>query len=117
MKYVLLIYGSEEALANMTPDETQTYFQDWGKFEGDVQQKGIKTGGEPLQSVSTATTVRIREGNPMITDGPFAETKEQLAGFYVLECDNLDEAIAYAKNMPDVNFGAIEIRPVYDKGY
>ncbi len=117
MKYVLLIYGSEEALAKMTPDETQTYFQGWGKFEGDVQQKGIKTGGEPLQSISTATTVRIREGNPMITDGPFAETKEQLAGFYVLECDNLDEAIAYAKSMPDVNFGAIEIRPVYDKGY
>ena len=117
MKYVLLIYGKEEAVANMTPEESQAYFQGYGKFEGDVQAKGIKTGGEPLQSVSTATTVRIREGKAMVTDGPFAETKEQLAGFYVLECDNLDEAIAYAKAMPDVNYGAIEIRPVYDKGY
>ena len=117
MKYVLLIYGKEDAVASMTPEETGAYFEGWGKFEGEVQGKGIKTGSEPLQSVSTATTVRIREGKALVTDGPFAETKEQLAGFYVLECDNLDEAIAYAKNMPDVNYGAIEIRPVYDKGY
>lgn len=115
MQYVLLIYVDEEVTANRSPDENAAYFQGYGQFEGEVQQRGIKTGGAPLQSISTATTVRVREGRALITDGPFAETKEQLAGFYVLECQNLDEAIALANKMPDAQYGAIEIRPVYEK--
>ena len=115
MQYVLLIYVGEDVTASLPPDEQGAYFQGYAAFEGDVQQRGIKTGGQPLQPVSTATTVRIREGDTMITDGPFAETKEQLAGFYVLECENLDEAIALASKMPDAQYGAIEIRPVLTK--
>ncbi len=115
MQYVLLIYVGEEVTNNLADEERRDYFQNWGAFEGDVQQRGIKTGGQPLQPVSTATTVRIREGKPLITDGPFAETKEQLAGFYVLECPDLDEAIALARKMPDAQYGAIEIRPVLQK--
>ena len=115
MQYVLLIYVGEDVTAGLSSEERATYFQGYAGFEGDVQQRGIKTGGQPLQPVSTATTIRIRDGDTMITDGPFAETKEQLAGFYVLECENLDEAIALAGKMPDAQYGAIEIRPVFTK--
>jgi hypothetical protein len=115
MQYVLLIYASEEVIAGMSDEERGSYFQEWGQYEGEVQQLGIKTGGKPLQSVSNSTTVRIRDGKSMITDGPFAETKEQLAGFYVLECKDLDEAISFANKMPDAKYGTIEVRPVFDK--
>jgi hypothetical protein len=115
MQYVLLIYVSEDVTNSLAGEAQQAYFQGYGAFEGEVQQQGIKTGGQPLQPVSSATTVRIRDGKPMITDGPFAETKEQLAGFYVLECPDLDAAIALARKMPDAQYGAIEIRPVYQK--
>lgn len=115
MQYVLLIYVSEEVTNNLSEEERAAYFQNYGAFEGEVQQRGIKTGGQPLQPISTATTVRMRDGESLITDGPFAETKEQLAGFYVLECDNLDAAIEMAKKMPDAQYGAIEIRPVFTK--
>jgi hypothetical protein len=115
MRYVLLIYVSEEVVANMPQAEREAHFQGYGMFEGEVQQRGIKTGGAPLQPISNSTTVRIRDGQTMITDGPFAETKEQLAGFYVLECRDLDEAIALAGKMPDAKYGAIEIRPVFEK--
>ena len=115
MQYVLLIYVDEGVTDSLPPDERGAYFQGYATFEGEVQQRGIKTGGQPLQPVSTATTIRIREGDTLITDGPFAETKEQLAGFYVLECENLDEAIALAGKMPDAQYGAIEIRPVFTK--
>ena len=115
MQYALLIYVSEDVTNNLSDEDRQAYFQNWGQYEANVQERGIKTGGQPLQPVSTATTVRIRDGKPMITDGPFAETKEQLAGFYILECPDLDEAIALAKNMPDAQYGAIEIRPILQK--
>jgi len=115
MQYVLLIYVNEDVTNNLSEEERAAYFQNYGAFEGEVQQRGIKTGGQPLQSISTSTTVRIRDGESLITDGPFAETKEQLAGFYVLECDNLDEAIALASKMPDAQYGAIEIRPIFTK--
>ncbi len=117
MQYVLLIYVSEDVTNTLPEDERAAYFQDYGAFEGQVHQRGIKTGGQPLQPISSATTVRVRDGEAMITDGPFAETKEQLAGFYVLECENLDEAIALAKQMPDAKYGAIEVRPVYVKNW
>ncbi len=115
MRYVLLIYVGEAVTAGMPPEEQQAYFQNYGMFEGEVQQRGIKTGGAPLQPVGTATTVRIRDDEALITDGPFAETKEQLAGFYVLECKDLDEAIGWARKMPDAKYGSIEIRPVFEK--
>ncbi|MBZ0293261.1 MAG: YciI family protein [Anaerolineae bacterium] len=112
MQYVLLIYVSEAVTAGMSDSERQAYFQDYGTFEGEVQQRGIKTGGAPLQPISNSTSVRVKDGETLITDGPFAETKEQLAGFYVLECKDLDEAIALAAKMPDARYGTIEVRPV-----
>ena len=112
MRYVLLIYSNEEAATNMTEAERGTLMQGYATFTQEVQQRSLVVGGEPLQPISTATTVRVRGGNTLITDGPFAETKEQLAGFYVLNCKDLDEAIELAAKIPDVAYGSIEIRPV-----
>lgn len=112
MRYMLLIYASEEAYARMTQEERTALMQGHYTFSNDVQRRGLLTGGEPLQPTSTATTVRIRNGKTLITDGPFAETKEQLAGAYILNCKDLDEAIDLAARIPDAMFGSIEIRPV-----
>jgi hypothetical protein len=98
MRYVLLIYGSEEAYARMTQEEHVALMQGHSTFANEAQKRNLLTGGEPLQPTSTATTVRIRNGKTLITDGPFAETKEQLAGTYVQNCKDLDEAqVAYAR--------------------
>jgi hypothetical protein len=110
MRYVLLLYGSEA----LTPQERAALLQGHPAFLREVQQRGLLTGGEALQPTGTATTVRRRNGKTMITDGPFAETKEQLAGFYILNCRDLDEAIEIAGKVPDAVSGSIEIRPVIE---
>ena len=115
MRYVMMIYVSEDTIMNMPNEERQSYMQGYAEFHTDVNQRGIWDGGAPLQAIANTTTVRIRDGETMITDGPFAETKEQLAGVYILHCDNLDEAIELAKRMPDAKLGAIEIRPAFEK--
>lgn len=112
MQYALLIYGSQAAYDGMTQEEQAGVFQGHNAFFADVQQSGVFQGGRPLQPTSTATTVRVRDGKTLVTDGPFAETKEQLGGFYILECKDLDEAIELAKRIPEAAFGSIEIRPV-----
>jgi hypothetical protein len=114
MRYVLLIYGSEADSARMTQSERAALMQGHATFAQEALARGILTGGAPLQPTSTATTVRIRDGKTLITDGPFAETKEQLAGTYVLNCKDLDEAIEMATRIPDVLSGSIEIRPVME---
>lgn len=81
-------------------------------FTSEVREKGILAAGEPLQGVETATTVRVRDGKTGAVDGPFAETKEALGGFYILDCKDLDEAIAYAAKIPTAGWGSIEIRPL-----
>ena len=106
MQYAFLIYGNEAEYAKATPEEQQASFAGHGRFNGEVHQKGIYKGGAPLDPVSTATTVRLQNGKPVLTDGPFAETKEQLAGFYLLDCKDLDEA-----KIP-MGSGCIEVRPV-----
>jgi len=112
MRYVLLIYGSEADYAKMTQEESAALMQAHAVFAQEAQMRGLLTGGAPLQPTSTATTIRIRNGKTLITDGPFAETKEQLAGSYVLDCKDLDEAIEMATKIPDVLLGSVEIRPV-----
>lgn len=112
MRYVLLIYGSEEITGGMTAEERGALMLGHATFAQETQQRNLLTGGEPLQPTGTATTVRVRNGQAMITDGPFAETKEQLAGFYVLNCKDLDEAIEMASKIPDAAHGCVEIRPV-----
>ncbi len=114
MRYMLLIYASEAAYARMTQEERTELMQAHIAFAQEAQRRGLLTGGEQLQPTSTATTVRIRNGKTLITDGPFAETKEQLAGSYILNCKDLDEAIEMAAKTPDALFGSIEIRPAME---
>jgi hypothetical protein len=114
MKYALLIYASEQAWANQTEEEGQVQFQEYMAFSKDIVDRGIYQSGEALQPTATATTVRVRDGERLTTDGPFAETKEQLGGFYVVEAKDLDEAIEIAARIPDVRGGSIEVRPVME---
>lgn len=112
MQYLCLIYENESIPKNMSEAEQQQYFGEYFAFTNDVKEKGLFVGGEALQPVATATTVRVREGKVITTDGPFAETKEQLGGYYLLECKDLDEAIASAAKIPGARFGSIEVRPL-----
>jgi hypothetical protein len=114
MKYALLIYASEQAWANQTEEEGQAQFQEYMAFSKDIVDRGIYQSGEALQATATATTVRVRDGQTLTTDGPFAETKEQLGGYYVVEAKDLDEAIEIAARIPDVRGGSIEVRPVME---
>lgn len=113
MKYMLLIYGNENAPGPVpgTP-EFDAYIGEYQAFTDTVQKAGIFLGGDALNPTSTATSVRVRKGKTESMDGPFAETKEQLGGFYLLECKDIDEAIAYAAQIPDARTGTVEIRPV-----
>jgi len=105
MKYLCLVYLDEQRLDEL-PDE------DCVAYDTVIRNSGHCLASEALQSVQTATTVRVRDGNTLITDGPFAETKEQLTGFYLIEAANLDEAIAVAAKIPPARVGSIEVRPV-----
>ena len=116
MRYLLLIYHSEIDNANRTAEEQQTQIQDYWAFTQEIQAKGIHEGGEALQPIAAATTVRVQNGKTVTTDGPFAETKEQLGGYYLLNCENLDQAIEYAAKIPDAKGGSIEIRPIMEFG-
>src|SRR5829696_2252798 len=108
MKYALLIYASEQDWANQTEEASQAQFQEYMAFTKDIVDRGIYQSGEALQATATATTVRVRDGETLTADGPFAETKEQLGGFYVVE------AIEIAARIPDVRGGSIEVRPVME---
>jgi hypothetical protein len=115
MQYALLIYGDEAAANAVSPEERQQVMDAYWAYEAWLAEKAIKRAGEALHDTDQATSVRVQEGKTLTTDGPFAETKEQLGGFYLLECDNLDEAIAAAAKCPGSQFGGtIEVRPVID---
>ncbi len=109
MRYMLLIYQDEKTI-EMSPEAMGP----WDAFTREVSEAGVHEDSRALQPVSTATTVRVRNGETMTTDGPFAETKEQLGGFYLLNCKDLDEAIAYAAKVPSAPNGSIEVRPVME---
>lgn len=114
MKYALLIYSNEVEDAKMTEEEQQA---DMGKYialDGEINAAGIHAGGEALLPTAMSTTVRVQDGKTVTTDGPFAETKEQLGGFYIIDCKDLDEAIAYAAKVPAANHGSVEVRPVME---
>ena len=114
MRYALLIYGDQSGWENATPEDTQETTDAYYAFTRDVQERGIMQAGEALQPVTTATTVRVRNGETLSTDGPFAETKEQLGGFYIVDCKDLDEATEIAAKIPGAQSGSIEVRPVMD---
>ncbi len=115
MRYMLLVYSKEANMAEMSPQEAeQITSAHWAVME-ETAKRGIFRGAEPLKPTGSATTVRIQNGKPLITDGPFAETKEQLAGYYILDCKDLDEAITWAAAIPTScrgEEGCIEIRPI-----
>jgi hypothetical protein len=114
MRYALLIYASEQDWASQTEEQSQAQFQEYMAFTKDIVDRGIRQAGEALQPTGTATTVRVRDGETMTTDGPFAETKEQLGGFYIVECRDLDEAIEVAARIPDARSGSVEVRPIME---
>lgn len=104
MKYVCLVYGEEGAIRDMDD-------RDCAAYAGSIQDSGHLIVGQALQTIDTATTVRVRNGKTSVVDGPFAETKEQLAGFYMIDAENLDEAIRIASGIPPARVGSIEVRP------
>lgn len=113
MLYAALIYAPTDAPA-MTDEQSGQVFAEYGAYTEAVKQAGIFRAGEPLQPPSTATTIRIRQGNKVMTDGPFAETKEWLCGLYFLECASLDEALEWAAKCPGAKYGSMEVRPVME---
>jgi hypothetical protein len=114
MRYMLLIYDNEQSMAGMTEAEGIALMQGYAAFTNEIREKGLFHAGDPLQPTSTATTVRVRNGKTQTTDGPFAETHEQLGGYYILDCKDLDEAIAAAAKIPTAAKGSIEVRPIMD---
>jgi hypothetical protein len=112
MEYALLIYGDQSQAQNATPEEQEAGMDHWRRYEGWLAETGIKRSGEALHDTSQATTVRVQDGETLTTDGPFAETKEQLGGFYVIDVANMDEALEAAAKCPGAFTGSIEVRPI-----
>jgi hypothetical protein len=115
MRYMLLIYSDERSSQAASREEQEKIMAGHGAVMAETSQRGILKGAEPLAPTSTATTVRIEHGKVLVTDGPFAETKEQLAGYYLLDCNDLDEAIEWAAKIPTAcagGSGCVEVRPI-----
>lgn len=108
MQYLALIY-SDETFDDVPMEQL---FGEYRAFTEKAMAAGVMLGGNPLEPTNTATTVRIREGELLLSDGPFAETKEQLGGYYLFECENLEEAVSWAKQIPTARYGSIEVRPI-----
>ena len=114
MRYMLLIVGDEAQYADRSEEERQAAMQRWTDYTQELIEAGAFVAGDGLQSSSTATTLRVQNGERLLTDGPFADTKEQVGGFYTIECKDLDEAIDWAAKMPSAEHGVTEIRPVME---
>jgi hypothetical protein len=114
MRYLLLIYGNEAAETARSPEEQQAEIAAHMPYAQEMREKGVLLGGEALLPTSVATSVRVRDGKPLTTHGPFAETAEQLGGYYLIECANLDEALEWAAKNPSAQYGTIEVRPVME---
>ena len=115
MKYMLLMYGSESEMPKYTPEEFKAIAQTWQAYNKELEAAGVLLSTNGLSPAANATTVRVRNGKTLTTDGPFAETHEQLAGFYLLNCKDLDEAIGWAARIPSATYGSIEVRPLWNE--
>ena len=115
MQYLLLIYDNEANWDKMTEADRAAMYQEYGEFTQSIVKTGNHRASNQLQPIATATTVRIRDKKRLVTDGPFAETKEQLGGFYMVEAKDLDEAIALAARIPSARVGSIEVRPIVER--
>jgi len=114
MRYLCLIYEEEKTVAGMSATESDQFMKDYFAFTDAIKQSGHHLAGEALQPVQTATTVRVRNGKLSTTDGPFAETKEQLGGFYMIEARDLNDAIQVASRVPSARIGTVEVRPIME---
>ena len=112
MKYLCMIYSEESQLATLPKDQMDSMIKEYMAFTEDIKRSGQYIGGNPLQPTQTATTVRVRQGKISTTDGPFAETKEQLGGYYLINAKDLNEAIQVAARIPGARSGSIEVRPI-----
>jgi hypothetical protein len=113
MRYLLMIYTPEQT-EEPSQEESDAQMAAYGAFTQEVNERGVMRGGEALMPTSSATTVRVRDGDTIVQDGPYAETKEALGGYYLLECRDLDEAIELAAKIPGATRGAIEVRPIWE---
>jgi hypothetical protein len=116
MRYLLLIYSNEAAGADASPEAQQQVMNEYWAFTEAVNKRGVSKDGEALMPTSTATTVRVKNGKTITSDGPFAETKEQLGGYYLLDVKDLNEAIEIAAMCPGAKYGSIELRPILEFG-
>lgn len=114
MKYMLLMYANEADLPQ-TPEEQRAAAPAWSALAEEMKAAGVWLSSSGLSSIASATTVRVRNGKTLTTDGPFAETHEQLGGYFLLECEDLDEAIRWAEKIPTAKFGSIEVRPLWSQ--
>ncbi|HEU5216616.1 MAG TPA: YciI family protein [Gaiellaceae bacterium] len=112
MQYMLLIYNDPESWVSMSEEQQGAIFGEYGSFTEELQSSGKMVGGDALQPIATATSVRVRDGETLTTDGPFAETKEVLGGYYLIDVDSLDEALEWGAKVPGAKYGTIEVRPV-----
>jgi hypothetical protein len=125
MKYLLLMYADETVVSNYSQEDFQAVAsmqtglaglaKTWAEFTQEISESGVLISNSGLAPVANATTVRVRKGKTLITDGPFAETHEQLGGYFLVECKDLDEAISWAKKIPTAKYGSIEIRPLWSQ--
>jgi hypothetical protein len=116
MQYLMLIYNQESTYMKMTPQEQAAMSAEFGKYTEEITKAGKYRGGNRLAPIVSATTVRVRDGKRVATDGPFAETKEQLGGYYLIDANDLDEAILLAAKIPSARLGSVEVRPIVEMG-
>ena len=114
MRYLLLIAGDENARGDVSADEDAATLDEYGEWVKTMAARGVLQGGERLRPTSDATTVRVRHGETLSTDGPFMETKEQLGGYFLVDCKDLDEAIEVAAQLPGARSGCVEVRPIWE---
>jgi hypothetical protein len=114
MRYALMICVDETTVQAYSPEEAKSMLAEYVEFGDEMGKRGVLRGGERLRPTSDATTVRVRDGEVLTTDGPFAETKEQIGGYYLVDCKDLDEAIEVAAKIPGARLGSIEVRPIWE---
>ena len=114
MKYMLLIYNNEQEWDGLTESQRQGIYGEFRQFRDQITKTGQYVSGSQLQPVSSATTVKVRQGKQLLTDGPFAETREQLGGYFLIQAKDLDEAVEIAGRIPAVRFGTVEVRPLVE---
>jgi hypothetical protein len=114
MRYLLMICTDENAIVALSPEEGSAMLADYAAFGEEMGRRGVLKSGERLRPTTDATTVRVRAGELLVADGPFAETKEQVGGYYLVDCRDLDEAIEVASRIPAASHGTIEVRPIWE---